>query len=61
MSCPTSGEPSYALPRDIHPGHQSGYQWRSGPMQILATVTLPSIVSGLFGGDLLDTIEPGGL
>jgi hypothetical protein len=34
---------------------------RSGPRQILALVTLASIVAGLFGGELLDTIGVPGI
>lgn len=34
---------------------------RSGPMQILALVTLASIMAGLFGGELLDTIGVPGI
>jgi hypothetical protein len=34
---------------------------RSGPMRVLALVTLASIVAGLFGGDLLDTIGVPGI
>ena len=34
---------------------------RSGPMPILALVTLASIVAGLFGGELLDTIGMPGI
>jgi hypothetical protein len=34
---------------------------RSGPMRMLALVTLASIVAGLFGGELLDTIGVPGI
>ena len=34
---------------------------RSGPMRILALVTLAMIVAGLFGGELLDTIGVPGI
>jgi hypothetical protein len=34
---------------------------RSGPMRMLAVVTLASIVAGLFGGELLDTIGVPGI
>ena len=34
---------------------------RSGPMRILALVTLAVIVAGLFGGELLDTIGVPGI
>jgi hypothetical protein len=34
---------------------------RSGPMQILALITLAAIVAGLFGGELLDTIGVPGI
>ncbi|HEU4386375.1 MAG TPA: glycoside hydrolase family 2, partial [Blastocatellia bacterium] len=34
---------------------------RSGPMQILALVTLASTMAGLFGGELLDTIGVPGI
>jgi hypothetical protein len=34
---------------------------RSGPMRILALVTLASIMAGLFGGELLDTIGVPGI
>ena len=34
---------------------------RSGPMRILALVTLGSIMAGLFGGELLDTIGVPGI
>jgi hypothetical protein len=34
---------------------------RSGPMRILALVTLTSIMAGLFGGELLDTIGVPGI
>jgi hypothetical protein len=34
---------------------------RSGPMRILALVTLATIVAGLFGGELLDTIGVPGI
>jgi hypothetical protein len=34
---------------------------RSGPLRVLALVTLATIVAGLFGGELLDTIGVPGI